>query len=136
ALTDARLTPTVIADLVHVHPAVLRATFIACERVVTVSDTVATVGDVEPRDGAAWMPDGTLAGATTLLDRALVNLVRAGVPAARAIASVTSEPARTLGLEDRGSLQVGRRADFVALDPTTCALRRVWRRGYTISMHA
>jgi N-acetylglucosamine-6-phosphate deacetylase len=125
ALVDDRLTPTLIADLVHVHSAGLRLAF-AGSRVVVVSDAVGTAGRLTARDGAAQLPDGTLAGSTTLLDGALANLVATGIPWHRAIAAVTSEPAQLLGCADRGVLEPGRRADLVALDPTTFAVERAW----------
>ena len=128
ALVDDRLTPTLIADLVHVHPAGLRLAF-AGSRVVVVSDAVGTADRLAARDGAAHLPDGTLAGSTTLLDGALANLVAAGIPGPRAIAALTSEPAQLIGCTDRGVLEVGRRADLVALDPTTFGVERVWLSG-------
>jgi N-acetylglucosamine-6-phosphate deacetylase len=129
ALADDRLTPTIIADLVHVHPAALRVTF-ATTTVATVSDAV---GARDERDGAAWLPDGTLAGATVLLDGALANLVASGVPSPRAIESLTKVPARLLGLDDRGALRVGSVADLVALEPQTLAVERVWLRGEEVA---
>jgi N-acetylglucosamine-6-phosphate deacetylase len=131
ALTDDRLTPTMIADFVHVHPAVLALAF-AATTVATVSDSVSSAGVVE-RDGAAWLVDGTLAGATTQLDGALANLCAAGIDPERAIASLTAVPARLLGLADRGVLRDGAVADVVALDPETLAVERVWLRGEEIA---
>lgn len=128
ALTDARLTPTVIADLVHVHPAVLRVVF-AASRVATVSDSVGNSGGLDERDGAAYLRDGTLAGASTQLDGALANLVAAGVPWLDALTSMTSTPARLIGATDRGTLRPGSVADVVALEPETLAVQRVWVRG-------
>ncbi len=126
ALTDHRLTPTVIADLVHVHPTALQVAF-AATTVATVSDAVG--GPFDFRDGAAWLPDGTLAGAKTLLDGALVNLVASGIDPVCALESVTAVPARVLGIDDRGHLQAGAMHDLVALDPSTFAVTRVWLGG-------
>ena len=134
ALADDRLTPTLIADLVHVHPAALALAF-AATTVATVSDSVSIVGIVE-RDGAAWLADGTLAGATTQLDCALTNLVAVGVDPARAIAAQTEVPARLLGLDDRGVLRAGAVADVVVLDPDTLTVERVWLRGEEIASDA
>ncbi len=134
ALDDERLTPTLIADLAHVHPAVLRVALRAKANVAVVSDTVATgVGSVMSRDGAVCLGDGTFAGATTMLDGALRNLVAIGVPVERAVEATSTIPTRLLGLTDRGSLEAGRRADVIALDPSTLALRGVWRGGRNVS---
>jgi N-acetylglucosamine-6-phosphate deacetylase len=128
ALDDERLTPTLIADLVHVHPANVRLTF-AATRVAVVSDSVATNALASDREGAARLEDGTLAGATTLLDSALRNLVSIGISLPRAIEAVASVPAALLGCDDRGAIERGRRADLVALDPRSLAVERVWIAG-------
>jgi N-acetylglucosamine-6-phosphate deacetylase len=63
--------------------------------------------------------DGTLAGSDLALDQAVRNLVTfTGCTAAEAVATVTTTPARLLGLDDRGALEAGRRADVVVLDAT------------------
>jgi N-acetylglucosamine-6-phosphate deacetylase len=133
ALDDERLTPTLIADLVHLHPAALRLAFARVPSITVVSDAVGVgpgvATDVATDDGAATRGDGTLLGATTLLDGALANVVGIGIPVERAVASVTAAPARLLGLDDRGTLREGARADLVALDPTTMEVRRVWLGG-------
>lgn len=129
ALTDARLTPTVIADLVHVHPAALRLAFAAAGDVVVVSDSVACNGSIEASGGAARLADGTLAGATTLLDAAVANLARIGVDRDVAVAAATTVPARVLGLDDVGH------GDRVALDPVTLEVRAVWLGDDQVSGH-
>jgi N-acetylglucosamine-6-phosphate deacetylase len=64
------------------------------------------------------LADGTLAGANLSLDEAVRNLVAwTGCSITDAMATVTSTPARVLGLDDRGMLDVGRRADAVVLTP-------------------
>ena len=51
----------------------------------------------------------------SLLESVFVNT---GEPLERRVARVTSEPARIAGLEDRGELVPGARADLVVVDPT------------------
>jgi N-acyl-D-aspartate/D-glutamate deacylase len=48
---------------------------------------------------------------------------RGVLPPEAAIAKVTAEPARRLGLTDRGRLEPGLAADLVAFDPATIANR-------------
>lgn len=48
--------------------------------------------------------------------RELEGMVKAGLPALKAIRAATVLPAEMLGLDDRGSLEVGKRADFIVLD--------------------
>jgi N-acetylglucosamine-6-phosphate deacetylase len=134
ALTDERLTPTVIADLVHVHPAALRLAVAAKPDLAAVSDSVgAGAAGAAVRDGAAWLPDGTLAGATTLLDAALANLLDAGIPVARAVAMVTAAPARLVGADDRGVLRPGARGDVVAFDRRSGDVVGVWLGGVPVA---
>lgn len=129
ALDDPRLTPSVIADLVHVHPAVLRLVIGAKRGVMLVSDAVAAGDDTT---GAARLPDGTLAGATVLLDRAVRNVVGLGVPLVRAVEMAATVPAGVLGLRDRGRIAPGMRADLVALDRETLEVRHVWIGGVPV----
>ena len=130
ALDDARLTPTLIGDLVHVDPTVVRIVF-AATPVALVSDAVATAPS-ERGDDAVRRPDGRLAGATALLDGAVENLVGIGVPLGRAVAAASTVPADLLGVRDRGRLETGRRADLVLLDPATGALRGALVAGETL----
>lgn len=67
-------------------------------------------------EGAARLSDGTLAGSVLTLDVALRNAVAAGVPLAEAAVMASLAPARYLGLEDRGALREGARADVVEMD--------------------
>jgi N-acetylglucosamine-6-phosphate deacetylase len=140
ALDDARLTPSLIADLVHVHPAALRLAIGAKRSVALVTDAVAvdagTVGDVvmEERDGAARLTDGTLAGSVLTMDRAVRNVVDLGFSLVRAVEMASTVPAAILGCTDRGRLVAGRRADIVALDRESLAVRAVWVGGEPVPL--
>ena len=133
ALDDERLTPTLIADLVHVGPTAIRVAFAATPTVALVSDAVATGGSIREVDGAARLADGRLAGATVLLDRAVANVVQLGIPLERAVAAASTVPAALLGLTDRGRIGAGAPADVVALDPRAGTLRGAWIAGERIS---
>jgi N-acetylglucosamine-6-phosphate deacetylase len=128
ALDDDRLTPTLIADLVHVHPAMLRLAIDRKPNIALVTDRVAVPG-MRVTDDAARLPDGTLAGSTLSMDRAVRNAVGLGVPVERAIAMAATIPGAALGLTDRGRIVPGVPADLVALDPTSLAVRAVWLAG-------
>lgn len=141
ALDDDRLTPTLIADLQHVHPTVVRLVFAASPTVAIVSDSVASLtrlglnrlDGTSEEGGVSVLPDGRLAGSLTLLDEAVANLVRIGVRFERAVAAASAGPALLLGLEDRGRLEVGARADVVALEPGTARLLAVWIAGERVA---
>ena len=63
------------------------------------------------------------------MQRAVHNTVRLGIPVERAVEMATTIPAEALGLTDRGRIAPGMRADLVALDPDTLAVRAVWLGG-------
>ena len=132
ALDDVRLVPSLIADFVHVHPALVKLALTARADAVLVTDAVATATPVVGRDGAAYLADGTLAGSTLTMDVVLRNVVSLGFPPARAVRHTGANPARVLGAGDRGRIAPGARADLVALDPATLAVRSVWVGGMRV----
>lgn len=123
ALTSDDTRCSLIADGVHVSPRVIRLTFTAlgADRAVLVTDAVAwragTVSGIgiEFRDGAPRLPDGTLAGSALTMDAAIRHCVLAGVPLEHAVRAASTNPAAVLGLDDRGRIEAGCRADLVAL---------------------
>ncbi|MEO6123936.1 MAG: N-acetylglucosamine-6-phosphate deacetylase [Ilumatobacteraceae bacterium] len=130
-LTDSRLTAELIADGVHVHPTMVRLLTLAkgWEGIALITDSIAAAGladgayDFEEQqivvhNGEARLADGTLAGSTLTLDRAVANFASfADVPWHQALASASLVPARLLGLADRkGSVAVGLDADLVGFD--------------------
>ncbi len=66
--------------------------------------------------GKATLPDGTLAGSTLTLDRAVRNIISLGIKPTIAISMATAIPANSLGLRGVGCLRPGCVADMVALD--------------------
>ena len=115
ALTDDRVAVSLITDLIHVHPAIVSLIFRAktAERVALVTDAVAWEGEGD----APRLPDGTLMGATVTADAAVRNAVQqAGVALADAVRAASTTPADLLGMTDRGRIDIGARADLVALD--------------------
>jgi len=120
ALSDDRLAVSLIADLVHVHPALLHIAFTAkgAAGTVLVTDAVAT-GETNPAPGddPPRLADGTLVGSVLRMDRAVANTVgAAGIALTDAVTAASTTPAALLGLGDRGAITPGRRADLVALD--------------------
>jgi N-acetylglucosamine-6-phosphate deacetylase len=141
-LTDPRVTPSLIADGVHVDPVALLLAFAAKRSVVLVTDSVAWrtgrfQGSGGQRlalgpDGAPRLADGTLAGSALTMDAAVRFVVeRCGIPLARALQSASTVPASLLGLHDRGVLAAGRRADLVALGPDL-RVEEVWAGGVPV----
>ncbi len=129
AAMDAGAYVELICDGLHIHPSVVRAVFrMFPDRVTMISDAIRSAGlpegryniggqDVTMKNGKTTLPDGTIAGSNITLHDALVNVVRFGVPLEVAIEAATLRPAQSVGLDDIvGSIEPGKRADFVLLD--------------------
>lgn len=119
-----------ICDGVHVAPEAVKLAYRAKakDKLVLVTDSAPAAGlpegkyrmggaDVLVRDGAVFLEDGTLTGGSISLFEAMKNLTRfAGIPLEDAIPAATANPARLLGVySEVGSLEVGKRADFIVL---------------------
>jgi N-acetylglucosamine-6-phosphate deacetylase len=76
-------------------------------------------------DGAPRLADGTLAGSCLTMDGAVRTAVAAGVELATALEAASTTPATLIGLNDRGRLAPGCRADLVALTPDL-HVAKVW----------
>ncbi len=132
-LADPRVTVELIADGVHVHPAVLHATVRAAgsDRVALVTDAIAAAGaddggyqlgavPVDVADGVARVRGtSTIAGSTATMDQLFG--VAAGLGSDRdaaliaAVRLTSTTPARALGIDGAGSLAVGGAANLVVL---------------------
>ncbi|MFE2263408.1 N-acetylglucosamine-6-phosphate deacetylase [Streptomyces griseosporeus] len=143
-LEDERVTVELINDGVHLHPAALELAFhhAGADRVAFITDAMDAAGfgdgrymlgplEVEVADGVARLVEGgSIAGSTLTLDRAFKRAVTVdGLPVEAAVAALSANPARLLGLADRvGSLEPGKDADLVLLDEQF-EVRGVMRRG-------
>lgn len=142
ALRSADVSLEVIADGRHIAPPLIEMIFaLAADRACLITDAMAAAGmgdgdytlgglAVAVRDGVARLADGdSIAGSTLLQDHALRVAVAAGVPVVAAVAALTRNPARALGLEDRlGELRGGYVADLVLLGPDH-TVTAVWQDG-------
>lgn len=129
ALDDRRLVPSLIADGVHVHPTMLRLALRARPDAILVTDAVATAPLLQQRGGAAYLPDGTLAGSTLTMALAVRHVAALGVPPATTVRCATGNPAHEIAATEYGRVSPGCRADLVALDPMTLEVRAVWLGG-------
>lgn len=109
-LTDDRLSFSVIADFVHVHPTVVALAYRAAgHRMTLVSDQVA-------KTQTSHKSVARLTGALVGLDAGVRNLVQGcDVPLNEALLMASTRPAGLLKLTDRGVLRVSARADLVLL---------------------
>jgi N-acetylglucosamine-6-phosphate deacetylase len=129
ALLTRGLVASVIADGIHVHPAILGliARVAGPGRIALVTDAISAAGmergsfslggrGIEVRDGVPRLPDGTFAGSVLQMDRAVRNFAAAAEIGLReAIHSATAVPARLLRLARKGQIAEGYDADLAVL---------------------
>ncbi len=132
AVLDApEVTCELIADGLHVHPAVMRLVH-RVAKAVLVTDAIVAAGLPDGRyalgavpitvtRGRAETADGDLAGSTLTMDAAVRN-VAGWLPLPEALALATTAPADVIGAARKGRLAPGADADLVVLD---AALRPV-----------
>ena len=137
ALLDDAVYVELIADGIHVHPAVwpLIRRLKPQDRLLLVSDAIAIAGTGDGRGRIGGLEvevvgqrvtlvgTSTLAGSVIALDTAVRNIVASGVPLPAAVAAASRNPLALLGISDRGRIAVGQRADLVELDPELRVLR-------------
>jgi N-acetylglucosamine-6-phosphate deacetylase len=131
-MTDPRATVGLIADGIHTHPAIVKLIWQAVgnRRLNLVTDAMAALGmpagkhvlgdfEVTVDATSARLSDGTLAGSILSMDQALRNLIAfAGCSLADALPTITTVPARALGLDgQRGRIAAGCIADLALLTP-------------------
>ena len=142
ALLDDAVYVELIADGIHVHPALwpLITRLKPPDRLLLVSDAISLAGtgdgrgrigglEVQVVGGRATLAGtSTLAGSVIALDTAVRNMAASGLPLPDAIAAASRNPLTLLGITDRGRIAVGQRADLVELGPDL-RVRRVLHRG-------
>ena len=135
-LTDRRVSADIIADGVHLDPAIVKlvASAKGPEQTVLITDAISATGmpdgryrlgsfEVDVRDGKC-MADGKLAGSVLTMDRAVRNLARfAEWDLSQAVAAASRNPARVARIANKGVLAAGADADFVVLSPAGEVLR-------------
>lgn len=133
AMTLDQLCCELICDNVHVHPVSQKVLYTAKgpNRIALITDAVRGAGlkegtmygmdqrTVTVRDGASYLPDNTLAGSTLLMNRGLHNFIQATGETLDTLWPTSSlNIARNLNIAHRtGSLEVGKDADVILVDP-------------------
>ncbi|MEO8957133.1 MAG: N-acetylglucosamine-6-phosphate deacetylase [Ktedonobacteraceae bacterium] len=145
-LTDTRTTVEVIADGIHLHPAILRLALAARgpRDIALITDAVVAAGlpdgeyefinrTVRVANGSVRLTDGTLAGSVLTLDRAIRNMVAlVGTSWSDAIRMATLTPATITNVSNRkGKVAPGMDADLVVLDEQGC-VQQTWVRGQLV----
>lgn len=135
-LTDNRLSADIIADGIHLDPAIVKLVAAAKgpQQTVLITDAISATGMPDGRyhlgsfevdlSGGKCTIEGKLAGSALTMDRAVQNLARfAGWDLPQAVAAAGQNPARVAGIANKGVLAVGADADFLVLNPKGEVLR-------------
>jgi N-acetylglucosamine-6-phosphate deacetylase len=129
-LTDSRLSADIIADGIHLDPAIVQLFLQAKgpDTAVLITDATAATGmpdgryhlgslELEVKDGRC-LAGGRLAGSVLTMDRAVRNIMQfAQWDLQSAVRLATVNPARAAGLENGGLLKAGAPADLAVLSP-------------------
>ena len=130
-ITAALVNPDVyceaICDLEHLHGGTLKLIYgmKGPGRMILVSDSVATHGmpdgeyfmegyHIVVKDGVSHTIDGALDGGGVYLGGAVRNIQRLGIRAEDAVTMATATPAVRMGLDDLGSIEIGKCAHLTA----------------------
>lgn len=121
----------IIADGIHVHPAVVKSTYLTKgpDRMLLITDSMRAkwldngeydLGGqkVKVKDKTALLEDGTIAGSVLKMNEAVKNMMDyTECSIHQAVQMASSNPAKRLNIWDRkGSIAVGKDADLVIVD--------------------
>ncbi|MCB2360416.1 N-acetylglucosamine-6-phosphate deacetylase [Clostridium estertheticum] len=122
AIFTSDISCELIADLIHVHPAIFNIliNLVHKDRMVLITDSmragciksgVSELGGqkVIVKNGAARLEDGTLAGSVLTLNKAILNMLRnSNLEIYDVVAMATINPAKVINMDNKiGSLQPG-----------------------------
>lgn len=131
ALCSPEVYCELIADNIHVHPAVQSILLQSkgIDRIILVTDSMRASGmgngyyelggqSVVVENRSARLENGTLAGSILTIDSALRNFkLNTGISIVDAVKTVSANPARLLGMEDSiGTIGIGKNSDIVIFD--------------------
>jgi len=130
-LTEKNLFAEIIADCIHVHPAIINLLITAkgVDKIILMTDAMRAAGlqdgiydlgglKVIVKNSEARLESGNLAGSTLIMSKAIKNMVeKIGISIEESVKMASLNAARLLGLDkDRGSLTPSKRADIAVLD--------------------
>ncbi|WAM31499.1 amidohydrolase family protein [Caldicellulosiruptor naganoensis] len=117
-----------ICDLIHLSPEVVKLIYKlkGAENIILISDSIAatdlcdgeySLGSlrVKVENGICRLTDGTIAGSTLTIDKAVKNLIKIGIRLEDAFMAATYNPSKLFSLEC-AAIKEGFRADFVLMD--------------------
>lgn len=146
AFENPQVSVELIADGIHVHPAMIRLAFtLFKDRICLISDSMRATGlgdglyelggqQVMVKGREARISTGALAGSVSSLDVMLRRAVSFGVPLEDALFAASEYPARLIGIAgEAGVIAAGRRANLILSDPEL-NFQRIYLNGKAITM--
>ena len=141
ALERDEVYTEMISDGFHLHPATVRLMLKTkgFDKVIGITDSIMAAGlpdgpyklgvnDVVVRNGDAQLLNGVRAGSTLTMDRAFRNISKFTGKGPELVSRVlATNQAEMLGLNDRGRIAVGKRADLTVLDEDGFVLKTMTR---------
>ncbi len=131
AVDNEEVSVEIIADGIHINPAVVRMV-VKCktpDKVVLITDSTMAAGlpdgeyslgeqRIIVRKGEARLENGVLSGSTLTMVDAVRNMVNSfGIPLGDAVKMATVTPAKVIGVDNKkGSIAVNKDADILILD--------------------
>lgn len=132
------VTFDIIADGIHVAPEMVRLACRTrgCDSVSLISDSVAPTGlgdgefglwdeKVSVVNGRTQNERGSIAGSVCTMADEVKLMHELGFTHSEIAAMASTNPARLLGLSDRGSIELGKRADLVLVDGTARVIKTI-----------
>ena len=131
-IADERLTVELILDGHHVPYKTAKEIYAAIgNRLIFVTDAMAAAGATDGNYTIGKMPvivkegvarlesNGSLAGSTLTMDAVFLNAInQLDLSITEAVAATSTRAAKAMGLNDRGEIAVGKRADLLSYNPT------------------
>ncbi len=130
-LSDDRVCCELIADMIHVHPSVMKIIVKAkgADNISLITDCMMAGGledgeymlgelKVSVKDGIARISNGSLAGSTLKLINAIKNMTEhVGASLLEAVNMASLVPAKIAGVDHKqGSIEPGKKANFTVID--------------------
>lgn len=129
-LANPSIPVGIVPDGIHIHPSIVEIVWKikGNQHLTIVTDALVGLGmppgkylfgdfEIVVDEEIAKKPDGTISGSILSEDKALRNFIKfTGCTLAESLPTLTSTPARVLGLSDRGKIQAGYVADLLVLD--------------------
>ena len=131
-IADERLTVELILDGHHVPYKTAKEIYAAIgNRLIFVTDAMAAAGATDGNYTIGKMPvivkegvarlesNGALAGSTLTMDAVFLNAItQLDLSVTEAVAATSTRADKAMGLNDRGEIAVGKRADLLSYNPT------------------